>query len=98
MKSMKFAILGSIVGIALSTGSVFAGGYDHEGLDCSHGYWKTHPEIWNGVCCDTGAGSPSCAGIQEDLEARGPGSVYLREGAREYLNACVDPEDANCDD
>ena len=95
MKSMKLAIVGGVVGFALCSGAVFAGGYKH--LDCSHGYWKTHPEVWNGVCCDTGM-SPSCAGIQEDLEARGPGSVYLREGARAYLNACVDPEDANCDD
>jgi hypothetical protein len=54
--------------------------------DCSPGFWKNHTELWFGSAC-TGS---TCDEWLGELQARGPGSSYLRLARASYLNAWAD--------
>ncbi len=86
------------VGAYLSLG-VPVGSACDDGLYCSPGWWKNHPEAWeNGPCCLGLASDPTsqCGILDEMLRARGPGSADTREDAQAILSACFDS--APCDD
>jgi hypothetical protein len=55
--------------------------------ECSPGYWKNHPETWQGICC-TEATDPTCSALLSNLRAQGPGSGAIREAAAEFLDEC----------
>jgi hypothetical protein len=60
-------------------------------LICSHGFYKNHTELWFGVCCDRDASDPLvCDDLLADMNARGPGSEFIRELARATVEACFD--------
>jgi len=66
--------------------------------ECSPGYWKNHPETWVGFCCNTDD-DPTCSALQSALQAQGPGSGVIREGAAEFLDACFgSAEETPCTD
>ena len=60
---------------------------------CSPGYWKNHTEVW----WDELPEGVDPVDILGDLQAKGPGSNLLRDGAATYLNS-FGFEDADCDE
>jgi hypothetical protein len=55
---------------------------------CSPGFYKNHPEIWVGICCDTGLeGSLVCADLNAGLTPPCRGGTCAAAAA--ILDACT---------
>ena len=55
---------------------------------CSPGFYKNHPVIWVGICCD-GQGQPSCADLTTALNCKGSDANCGRSAAAAVLDACT---------
>lgn len=58
-----------------------------KGEECSHGFFKEHPEVWEGLSC--GGTTFTNSQIQAGLEAKGAGSAAIREFFRQLLQDCT---------
>jgi len=52
---------------------------------CSPGYYKNHPEIWVGTCCE----GAECDAIMSALTCRGSDASCGRSDAAAFLDACT---------
>ena len=55
------------------------------GTGCSPGYYKNHPEVWVGICCEGAA----CDELMKALSCKGSDASCGRSAAARYLDACT---------
>jgi hypothetical protein len=58
------------------------------GTGCSPGFYKNHPELWVGVCCDATT-TPSCGALLDALTCKGSDDSCGRSAAALFLDACT---------
>lgn len=58
------------------------------GEGCSPGFYKNHPEVWVGSCCDSTT-TPTCGQLLDALTCKGSDSSCGRSAAAGFLDACT---------